>query len=134
MPVGIAAGGADGLVPAASVERLADTLTKRGTAVLNLYLPNGGHQTSYEDAAAIVEYVIANAAPFGPTATRPTDGTKRLTGAAPTVRIGFGMDWRPGSRDHSPSPVVFDITGRTCEGAGAPGTALWRPRVSTCYH
>ena len=61
MPVGITAGGKDESVPPKSVVRLAEALKKQGRNVLLLYREDGGHATSYEDAVAILEYVVGKA-------------------------------------------------------------------------
>jgi len=58
MPVGITAGGKDDLVPPQSVLRLAKALQGRGVDVLLLYREAAGHSTSYEDARAVIQYVI----------------------------------------------------------------------------
>jgi len=61
MPVGIAAGGQDESVPPESVVRLARVLRALGRDVLLVYRPGGGHATDYDDATAILEFVIAHA-------------------------------------------------------------------------
>jgi pimeloyl-ACP methyl ester carboxylesterase len=61
MPVAIAAGGADTLVPAASVVRLANILNQLGRKVLLIYREQGGHSTDYVDTTATLEYVICTA-------------------------------------------------------------------------
>ncbi len=61
MPVGITAGGKDELVPPQSVLRLAEVLKGRGRDVLLLYREATGHWTNYEDARAVIEYVIERA-------------------------------------------------------------------------
>lgn len=58
MPVGITAGGKDDIVPAASVVRLAKALDEMGRRVLLVYRENSGHETNYEDACAIFEFVL----------------------------------------------------------------------------
>jgi len=58
MPVGITAGGKDTTVPPQSVLRLADALKARGRAVLLIYREETGHSTDYEDARAILEFVV----------------------------------------------------------------------------
>jgi len=58
MPVGITAGGKDEAVPSASVVRLADKLNAMGRSVLIVYREDGGHATNYEDATAILKFVI----------------------------------------------------------------------------
>ena len=58
MPVGITAGGKDDIVPAASVMRLAGKLKAMGRNVLVVYREDGTHATDYEDATAILEFVI----------------------------------------------------------------------------
>ena len=61
MPVGIAAGGQDKLVPPESVVRLGQVLTAMKKKALVLYRPDGGHNTTYDDAKQILEYVIEQA-------------------------------------------------------------------------
>jgi predicted esterase len=63
MPVGLATGGKDTLVPPQSVQRLAEALKKRGRDVLLLHRKEMGHDTSYDDAKAILEFVIQKAHP-----------------------------------------------------------------------
>lgn len=58
MPVGITAGGRDDVVPAASVLRLVKSLDEMGRRVLLVYRETGGHETNYEDARAILEFVL----------------------------------------------------------------------------
>ena len=62
MPVGITTGGKDDLVPPQSVLRLAEKLKALGREVLVIHREDGGHETNYEDACKILEYVIAKAA------------------------------------------------------------------------
>jgi pimeloyl-ACP methyl ester carboxylesterase len=61
MPVGITASGKDSTVPPQSVVRLASTLKARGGEVLLIYRHEMGHGTDYDDAKAIVEFVIEKA-------------------------------------------------------------------------
>lgn len=61
MPVGITAGGQDTLVPPGSVRRLGDVLEKLGRKVRVIYREEGGHSTGYDDAKAILEYVVQEA-------------------------------------------------------------------------
>lgn len=62
MPVGIAAGGKDTIVPAKSVLRLAEKLkTANRSNVLLIYREDGGHSTSEDDARAILEFIIKKA-------------------------------------------------------------------------
>ncbi len=63
MPVGITTGGRDQSVPPSSVLRLGDVLKKIGRKVLVIHREETGHTTSYEDARAILEYVIREAVP-----------------------------------------------------------------------
>jgi dipeptidyl aminopeptidase/acylaminoacyl peptidase len=63
MPVGISAGGKDDVVPAQSVVRLANELKARGRAVLLIHREDTGHATNYNDARAILEFVIQKARP-----------------------------------------------------------------------
>jgi dipeptidyl aminopeptidase/acylaminoacyl peptidase len=61
MPVGITAGGKDSTVPPQSAVRLANALKTRGGNVLLIYREDMGHSTSYEDARAILEFVLQKA-------------------------------------------------------------------------
>ncbi len=61
MPVAIAAGGKDELVPSASVVRLANVLKTIGRKILLIYHEEGGHSTSYEDTYKSLEFIIQNA-------------------------------------------------------------------------
>ena len=61
MPVGITAGGKDSLVPPQSVVRLANELNARGRQVLLLHREEGGHSTNYDDARAILEFILKQA-------------------------------------------------------------------------
>ncbi|MCU0786528.1 MAG: alpha/beta fold hydrolase [Verrucomicrobia bacterium] len=61
MPVGITAGGKDTIVPPQSVVRLADQLKTSGRDVLLIHHEEGGHSTKYDDAKAILEFVIQKA-------------------------------------------------------------------------
>ncbi|MBX7258877.1 MAG: alpha/beta fold hydrolase, partial [Candidatus Hydrogenedentes bacterium] len=62
MPVGITASGKDESVPPDSVVRLAKVLKAMNRNVLLIFREEEGHQTKYDDAKAIVEYVIDRAA------------------------------------------------------------------------
>ena len=62
MPVGIAAGGQDQLVPPDSVVRLGKVLQAMRRTVLLNYRETGGHETNYDDAKQILEFVIESAA------------------------------------------------------------------------
>jgi pimeloyl-ACP methyl ester carboxylesterase len=61
MPSGFATGGKDTLVPPDSVLRLAKKLKATGHEVLLLHRDEGGHSTNYEDARAILEFIIQKA-------------------------------------------------------------------------
>jgi pimeloyl-ACP methyl ester carboxylesterase len=61
MPVAICAGGADASVPPQSVVRLANVLKAMKRPVLLIYRENGGHNTTYEDTMAGLEFVIRTA-------------------------------------------------------------------------
>jgi predicted esterase len=61
MPVGITASGKDNTVPPQSIMRLANTLNARGRDVLLIYREEMGHSTSYEDAKAIIQFIIQKA-------------------------------------------------------------------------
>jgi pimeloyl-ACP methyl ester carboxylesterase len=58
MPIALTAGGADRVVPAASVLRLAHRLEKLQPSVLLTYRQQGGHSTNYDDAKAAFEFVL----------------------------------------------------------------------------
>lgn len=58
MPVGLTAGRKDESVPPDSVIRLARVLRKLGRPVLLVCREGGSHATNYEDAVAILEFVI----------------------------------------------------------------------------
>jgi dipeptidyl aminopeptidase/acylaminoacyl peptidase len=58
MPVALTAGGADRVVPAASMLRLAHRLEKLQPNVLLMYRRQGGHSTNYDDAKAAIEFVL----------------------------------------------------------------------------
>lgn len=61
MPVGITAGQKDTLVPPGSVVRLANVLKLLGRDVKLIYRKDGGHETSYDDTRAALEFVIQKA-------------------------------------------------------------------------
>jgi pimeloyl-ACP methyl ester carboxylesterase len=61
MPVAITVGGKDDGVPPASVLRLGAVLERLQDDVLVINRPETGHTTSYEDAAAALEFVIERA-------------------------------------------------------------------------
>ena len=63
MPVAIATGGQDKLVPPDSCLRLAGILKLLGRDVLLIHREQGGHSTNLEDSTAILEYVIQKALP-----------------------------------------------------------------------
>ncbi len=58
MPVAITASGRDTVVPPQSVLRLADVLKTLGRRVTLIYRPDGGHNTTYADAVAALEFVV----------------------------------------------------------------------------
>ncbi len=58
MPVGITAGGKDDVVPSESVVRLAETLKAAGREALLLFREEGGHETSYADGRAILDFIL----------------------------------------------------------------------------
>lgn len=62
IPVAITAGGKDDLVPPQSVLRLAGILQNLGRPVLVIFREEGGHETTYDDACAALEFVIEKAA------------------------------------------------------------------------
>ena len=61
MPVAIAVGGKDDVVPPASVIRLVGVLKKLQPNVLLIIREQGGHSTSYADSKAIVEFAVRKA-------------------------------------------------------------------------
>ena len=61
MPVGIAVGGKDDVVPPASAIRLAGILKKLQPNVLLIVREAGGHTTSYADGKEILEFVLRKA-------------------------------------------------------------------------
>lgn len=63
MPVGITASGKDTSVPPDSVLRLGKALETTNRNVLVIYREEAGHVTTYADATAILEFVIARAQP-----------------------------------------------------------------------
>jgi dipeptidyl aminopeptidase/acylaminoacyl peptidase len=63
MPVGITASGKDSTVPPQSVVRLANALKAQGRDVLLIYRAETGHSTDYNDARAIMEFIIQKARP-----------------------------------------------------------------------
>lgn len=64
MPVAIATGGLDTLVPPDSCLRLANVLKLLERDVLLIHREQGGHSTNLEDSTAILEYVIQKAKPY----------------------------------------------------------------------
>ncbi|MFA6543325.1 MAG: alpha/beta fold hydrolase [Limisphaerales bacterium] len=63
MPVAIAVGGRDEVVPPKSTLRLAEKLKQAGRKTLLIHRENGGHSTTYEDAMAALEFVLREAGP-----------------------------------------------------------------------
>lgn len=61
MPVGIAAGGRDTVVPPESVVRLAKVLKLLDRPVRILYREEGGHSTTYDDSVQLLEFIITEA-------------------------------------------------------------------------
>jgi len=61
MPVGIAVGGKDDVVPPGSVMRLAGVLKKLQPNVLLIVRDAEGHATNYADGKEILEFVISRA-------------------------------------------------------------------------
>jgi dipeptidyl aminopeptidase/acylaminoacyl peptidase len=61
MPVGVTASGRDELTPPQSIRRLAEVLKKMEHPVMLIYREQEGHRTSYEDAKAILEFVVESA-------------------------------------------------------------------------
>jgi pimeloyl-ACP methyl ester carboxylesterase len=62
MPIALTVGSADESTPPQSVIRLANVLTVLGRDVLLIQKPGGKHETNYEDACTILEYVISKTA------------------------------------------------------------------------
>ncbi len=58
MPVGLTTGGMDTAVPPASVLRLAEKLKILDRRVLLVHRESGGHETNYEDATKILDFVL----------------------------------------------------------------------------
>lgn len=58
MPVGLTTGGKDTAVPPASVLRLAEKLKALDRRVLLVHREAGGHETNYEDAMKILDFVL----------------------------------------------------------------------------
>ena len=81
MPVALAAGGQDTLVPPDSVIRLADVLGKLGQPVLLIYRERGGHSTDYEDSRRCLEFALGLT-----TASRPATRPASRPAASPTAR------------------------------------------------
>ncbi|MDR3621216.1 MAG: alpha/beta fold hydrolase [Paludisphaera borealis] len=63
MPVSLTTGGQDTTVPPQSVRRLAGVLKTLNRPVLLIHRDAGGHSTDYDDATAILDYMIQNAKP-----------------------------------------------------------------------
>ena len=61
MPVAIMVGGKDDVCPPQSVLRLAEAINKHNSDVLLLYRENRGHDTSYKDTAATIEFIVEKA-------------------------------------------------------------------------
>ena len=66
MPIGLTVGGQDQTVPPQSVMRLAESLREQGRSVLLIHRETTGHSTDYDDAKAILEFVIQKAASSRP--------------------------------------------------------------------
>jgi pimeloyl-ACP methyl ester carboxylesterase len=58
MPVAFMVGGKDDIVPPQSVRRLAKAVQKKNPSVLVIDRPDVGHECSYEDSVASLEFVI----------------------------------------------------------------------------
>ena len=63
MPVAMATGGLDTLVPPDSCRRLAAVLKLLERDILIIHRDQGGHSTNLEDSTAILEYIIQKAKP-----------------------------------------------------------------------
>lgn len=66
MPVAMATGGLDKLVPPDSCRRLAAVLKLLERDVLILHRDQGGHSTNLEDSTAILEFIVQKAKPREP--------------------------------------------------------------------
>lgn len=58
MPLATTTGGADEIVPPASVLRLIEEVRRTNRHVLSLHRPEGGHSTSYDDTKQALEFVF----------------------------------------------------------------------------
>ena len=63
MPVAMATGGLDTLVPPDSCRRLAGVLKLLGRDVLLIHREQGGHSTNLDDSTAILEFIFQKAKP-----------------------------------------------------------------------
>ncbi len=61
MPVAFTASGRDELCPPQSIRRFANVLKQMQQPVMLIYRETEGHRTSYEDAKAILEFVVESA-------------------------------------------------------------------------
>jgi pimeloyl-ACP methyl ester carboxylesterase len=61
MPIAFSVGGKDDIVPPQSVLRLAGVLKKLQPNVLLIYREDTGHESSYEDSKAILDFVLEKA-------------------------------------------------------------------------
>ncbi len=61
MPVAVATGGRDEVVPPASVLRLAEKLKQAKRPVLVIHRAEGGHSTNYEDTCAAMVTMLREA-------------------------------------------------------------------------
>ena len=65
MPIGLALSGKDTIVPPQSVLRLVNVLESIGHRNIKLiYRPSMGHTTKYDDAKAILEFILMNSNPI----------------------------------------------------------------------
>lgn len=61
MPLGLTTSGNDSSTPADSVLRMAKTLKHQNKCVLLIHRDKEGHRTNYDDATAILQFVLKNA-------------------------------------------------------------------------
>ena len=58
MPMALTTGGRDTVVPSDSTLRLSALLKQRGTPLNQIHRPEGGHETSYQDATQAMQFVL----------------------------------------------------------------------------
>jgi hypothetical protein len=98
--------------------------------VLNLFVSNGPHSTTYDDAKAIVDFVITNAAPWqAPTAvSRSSAGRRegRVVAGPAMARVTIA-----GLSTMSTGVGRFDVAGRRVRTAGNVSAVTWSPAGSS---